>query len=73
GEIYVRAFEGIIKKCEAWRVMCWYNLLNGRYRREKEDLVDEILREEWGYEGVVVWDWRGVNDGIGGLKGGVDV
>lgn len=72
-EIYLSAFERIIKKANPWTVMCSYNLLNGSYTSENEHLLDEILRKEWGYEGVVLSDWTAVNDRIRGLKAGLDL
>ena len=51
-EIYLSAFERIIKKSDPWTVMCSYNLLNGSYTSENEHLLHDILREEWGYEGL---------------------
>ncbi|MDQ0720390.1 beta-glucosidase [Paenibacillus sp. W4I10] len=72
-EIYLSAFERIIKKSDPWTVMCSYNLLNGTYTSENEHLLNDILREEWGYEGVVLSDWTAVNDRIRGLKAGLDL
>ncbi|WP_239004828.1 glycoside hydrolase family 3 protein [Paenibacillus tepidiphilus] len=72
-EIYLSAFERIIKKSDPWTVMCSYNLLNGTYASENEHLLNDILREEWGYEGVVLSDWTAVNDRIRGLKAGLDL
>lgn len=72
-EIYLSAFERIIKKSDPWTIMCSYNLLNGSYTSENEHLLDDILRKEWGYEGVVLSDWTAVNDRIRGLKAGLDV
>ncbi|UQZ32803.1 glycosyl hydrolase [Paenibacillus sp. PK3_47] len=72
-EIYLTAFERIIKKSDPWTVMCSYNLLNGSYTSENEHLLNDILREEWGYNGVVLSDWTAVNDRIRGLKAGLDL
>ncbi|WP_327204771.1 glycoside hydrolase family 3 protein [Paenibacillus sp. DMB20] len=54
-EIYLSAFERIIKKANPWTIMCSYNLLNGSYTSENEHLLNDILREEWGYE---AWSCR---------------
>lgn len=72
-EIYLSAFERIIKKSDPWTVMCSYNLLNGSYTSENEHLLDDILRKEWGYDGVVISDWTAVNDRVRGLKAGLDI
>ncbi|CAM4425081.1 beta-glucosidase family protein [Paenibacillus typhae] len=72
-EIYLSAFERIIKKSDPWTVMCSYNLLNGSYTSENEHLLNDILREEWGYDGVVLSDWTAVNDRVRGLKAGLDL
>lgn len=72
-EIYLSAFERIVKKADPWTVMCSYNLLNGTYTSENEHLLNDILREEWGYEGVVISDWTAVNDRIRGLGAGLDL
>ncbi|GIP60819.1 beta-glucosidase family protein [Paenibacillus woosongensis] len=72
-EIYLAAFERIVKKANPWTVMCSYNLLNGSYTSENEHLLHDILREEWGYDGVVISDWTAVNDRIRGLAAGLDL
>jgi len=72
-EIYLAAFERIIKKANPWTLMCSYNLLNGSYASENEHLLYDILRKEWGYDGVVLSDWTAVNDRIRGLKAGLDL
>jgi len=56
-EIYLKAFETVVKEAGVWCVMTAYNLLNGTYCSERKDLIDGILREEWGYGGLVVSDW----------------
>lgn len=72
-EIYLSAFERIVKKANPWTIMCSYNLLNGTYTSENEHLLNDILREEWGYDGVVISDWTAVNDRIRGLAAGLDL
>ncbi|WP_152396784.1 beta-glucosidase [Paenibacillus guangzhouensis] len=72
-EIYLAAFERIVKKSKPWTLMCSYNLLNGTYASENEHLLHDILRREWGYDGVVISDWTAVNDRIRGLKAGLDL
>jgi beta-glucosidase len=61
-EIYLAAFEHAIHKSDPWMVMSSYNLLNGVPASENEWLLQRVLREEWGYQGVVVSDWNGTKN-----------
>jgi beta-glucosidase len=72
-EIYLPAFEKAVKKGQPWTVMCSYNRLNGEYACESYRLLTGILREEWGYDGVVVTDWGACNDRVKGLAAGQDL
>ena len=72
-EIYLEAFEIAIKEANPAAVMSSYNKLNGVYANENHHLLREILRNEWGYEGVVVSDWGGDNDRIEALKASSDL
>jgi beta-glucosidase len=72
-EIYLPAFELAIKKAQPWMVMCAYNKLNGTYCSESPTLLTDILRKEWGFEGVVVSDWGAVHDRVAALKAGLDL
>lgn len=56
-EIYIKAFEIVVKESDAWAVMTAYNIINGTYTSESKDLIQGILRGEWGYEGLVITDW----------------
>ncbi|WNS40819.1 glycoside hydrolase family 3 C-terminal domain-containing protein [Paenibacillus sp. MMS20-IR301] len=69
-EIYLTAFEIAIKEGETKAVMSSYNQLNGSYTNENIHLMQEILRGEWGYKGVVVTDWGGSNDRVAGMLAG---
>ncbi|ENH96080.1 beta-glucosidase [Gracilibacillus halophilus YIM-C55.5] len=69
-EIYLTAFEIAIQEGETKTVMSSYNKLNGEYTNENLHLMQRILRDEWGYNGVVVTDWGGSNDRISGLIAG---
>lgn len=69
-EIYLTAFEIAITEGKTQSVMSSYNKLNGAYTNENLHLMQEILREEWGFDGVVVTDWGGSNDRVAGLIAG---
>ena len=72
-EIYLPAFETAVKRTQPWTVMCAYNKLNGHYCSEYHALLVEILKDEWGFEGLVVSDWGAVHDRVASLKGGLDL
>ncbi|MDR9853473.1 glycoside hydrolase family 3 C-terminal domain-containing protein [Paenibacillus sp. VCA1] len=72
-EIYLTAFEIIVKKADPWTVMCSYNQLNGTYTSEHEHLLKDILRDEWHYDGVVMSDWTAVYDRLKALRAGLDL
>lgn len=67
-EIYLTGFEIAVKEGGAKCVMSSYNLVNGTYTNEHPLLMNKILRKEWGFNGVVVTDWGGLNDRIDGIK-----
>ena len=72
-EIYLKGFEIAIKESKPWTVMTSYNYINGIYTSESKDLVETILRDEWGYEGTVMTDWFGGKDGARQMWAGNDM
>ncbi len=72
-EIYLPAFETAVKRSQPWSVMCAYNKLNGTYCSENSALLVDILKNKWGFEGLVVSDWGAVHDRVDALKGGLDL
>ena len=69
-EIYLTAFEMAVKEGGAKAIMSSYNMVNGTYANENAHLLTEILRGEWGFDGMVVTDWGGDNDHAEGVKAG---
>ena len=72
-EIYLSAFENVIKNAKPWTVMCSYNSVNGTYASENHVMLTGVLRDEWGYEGFVMSDWGAVNDRVAGVRAGLDL
>ena len=69
-EIYLRPFEIAVKKAQPWTIMCAYERLNGYYCAENKWLLTDVLRNDFGYENLVVTDWGAENERVPGLKAG---
>ncbi|MET0829042.1 MAG: glycoside hydrolase family 3 C-terminal domain-containing protein [Microbacterium sp.] len=72
-EIYLRGFQRVVEDAQPWTVMCAYNRINGVYASEDPWLLTSVLRDEWGFEGLVVSDWGAVNDRIPSVVSGMDL
>ena len=72
-EIYLSAFEIAVKEGKPSTVMCAYPKLNGIHCSDNKELLDTILRKEWGFDGMVVTDWGAMNDRIEGFRAGCDL
>jgi len=72
-EIYLSNFEIAVKTAKPWTVMCSYNKLHGEYCSESRRLLTEILRDEWGFEGLVMSDWGAINERDDAVSAGLDL
>jgi len=72
-EIYLPAFEKVVKDSKPWTLMCAYNLFEGIYCSEHKKLLIDILRDEWGFDGLVMSDWGAVNQRDKGVAAGLDL
>ena len=72
-EIYLTAFEKVVKQAQPWNIMCSYNQINGEYSCENKMLLTDTLRDKWGFKGLVMTDWGAMNDRVKALKAGLDL
>ncbi|MGN8245772.1 glycoside hydrolase family 3 C-terminal domain-containing protein [Cellulomonas soli] len=72
-EIYLPAFERVVTGAQPWTVMCSYNKINGTYASQDHWLLTEVLRDEWGFEGLVMSDWGAVSERVRSVAAGLDL
>ncbi len=72
-EIYLASFEQAVREAKPWTIMCSYNRINGTYAAQNEEALTHILRDEWGFDGLVVSDWGASDDRVPDLKAGMDL
>ncbi|MDF2484370.1 MAG: hypothetical protein K0R46_538 [Herbinix sp.] len=72
-EIYLAGFEAAVTKAQPWTVMASYNKINGTYACANKYILTDILRKEWGFDGIVVSDWGAVNDRVEDVRAGMDL
>lgn len=72
-EIYLASFEEMVKESKPRSIMCSYNKINGVYAAQNKEALTDILRKQWGFDGIVVSDWGAVNDRAADLAAGLDL
>ena len=72
-EIYFPAFEHIVKEAQPWTIMCAYNCINGVHAAQDHWLLTDVLRDEWGFEGIVMSDWGADHDRVASLNAGLNL
>ncbi len=69
-EVYLTAFEIVVREAQPRAIMSSYNRINGTYAHENEFLLTQVLRKEWGFDGAVITDWGGGNDAVAAVSAG---
>lgn len=72
-EIYLPAFEHIVKTAQPWTIMCSYNRINGVHSAQNHWLLTDVLRKEWGFQGIVMSDWGAAHDRVASLNAGLNL
>mgnify|MGYP001618100504 CR=1 FL=1 len=72
-ELYLEAFRRIVRDAGPWSIMCSYNRIRGVHASQNRWLLTDVLREEWGYDGMVMSDWDAVHDPVAAVRAGLDL
>lgn len=72
-EIYLKGFEIAVKEAQPYTIMCSYNKVNNTYLSDNKKLLNDILRDEWKFKGLIISDWNAVNDRVQGVRVGMDL
>ena len=72
-EIYLAGFEKAVKEAQPWTLMCSYNQINGTYASDHKELMTDVPRGQWGFEGAIMTDWGAMNDRVEAIQAGLDL